>query len=320
LRERRFKKLSVRQPAILITLLLVLAVTLTVLWNFVLAHDYALLKELAAGGTFHTWFIVLGTGLFLTMIVLSTVLGIQLIWNVRRSQRQSNFLASVSHELNSPLSSIKLFAQTLRQRDLSPEHQASFASKILVDTDRLSRIIANIVRAAEVDRVGEELSVAPGEVDLRAYLAEYVEDASAVYPGEVELALTGDEVCVEIDPLMFRQVLDNLIDNAVRYCGKRPAQVELRIVPFGALTELQVIDQGIGIPDDMLENIFERFYRIEEGEPQPSGRRGMGIGLNIVRSIVHSHNGTVGARSRGPGTGAVIWIRIPTVERAVVQA
>ena len=86
MRERRFKKLSVRQPAILITMLLVLAVTLTVLWNFVLAHDYALLKELAAGGTFHTWFIVLGTALFLAIIVLSTILGIQLIWNVRRCE------------------------------------------------------------------------------------------------------------------------------------------------------------------------------------------------------------------------------------------
>jgi signal transduction histidine kinase len=319
LRERRFKKLSVRQPAILITLVLVLAVTLTVLWNFVLAHDYAQLKELAGAGSFHTWFIVLGTALFLAIIVLSTILGIQLIGNVRQRQRQSAFLASVSHELNSPLSAIKLFAQTLRQQDLSPEHQASFANKILLDTDRLSRIIANIVRAAEVDRVGEELSVAPTEVDLRVYLAEYVEDAKAVYAGEVELTLTGDEAHVEIDPLMFRQVLDNLIDNAIRYCDKRPARVELRILPHGASTELQVIDQGIGIPDDMLENIFERFYRIEEGEPD-TGPRGMGIGLNIVRSIVQSHGGTVGARSPGPGQGAVLWIRLPTVERAVVQA
>jgi signal transduction histidine kinase len=319
LRERRFKKPSVRQPAILITVVLVLAVTLTGLWNFVLAHDYAQLKKLAGPGSFHTWFIVLGSLLFLAIIVLSTILGIQLIGNVRQRQRQSSFLASVSHELNSPLSSIRLFAQTLRQRDLSPEHQASFASKILVDTDRLSRIIANIVRAAEVDRVGEELSVAPTEVDLRVYLAEFVEDAKAVHPGEVELTLTGNEAYVEIDPLMFRQVLDNLVDNAVRYCEEKPAQVELRIVPFGALTELQVIDQGIGIPDDMLENIFERFYRIEEDEPD-TGPRGMGIGLNIVRSIVRSHGGTVGARSRGPGEGTVIWIRLPTVERAVVQA
>jgi len=118
---------------------------------------------------------------------------------------------------------------------------------------------------------------------------------------------------------MFRQVLDNLIDNAGRYCEKRPAQVELRIVPFGDSTELQVIDQGIGIPDDMLESIFERFYRIEEAGPQ-ARPRGMGIGLSIVRSIVRSHGGTVGARSRGPGAGAIIWIRLPTVERAVVQA
>jgi signal transduction histidine kinase len=298
---------------------LVLIVTLTVLWNVVLVHDYNRLKELAGGATFHTIFIALGSALLLAITVVSTILGIRLISNVRWTQRQSNFLASVSHELNSPLSSIKLFAQTLQREGLSDAERTRFTGKILIDTERLSRIVANIVRAAEVDHRGEALTVAPAEVDLMAYLRTYVDDAQAVHAGDIELGLSGDEACVEIDPLMFRQVLDNLVDNAIRYRTATPAHVELRVVRDAEWTEIQVADQGIGVGPDRVERIFERFNRLEEGHPV-KGRRGMGIGLSIVRSIVKSHGGTVGARSAEPGLGTTIWIRLPTVRRAEVPA
>jgi len=315
-REVRFRNTSVRLPAALLATVLVLVITLTVLWNFVLVHDYNRLKELAGGSYFHTTFIILGSALFLAITVLSTILGIRLISNLRWSQRQSNFLASVSHELNSPLSSIKLFAQTLQREGLSPVDRARFTGKILVDTERLSRIVANIVRAAEVDHRGEHLTVAPGEVDLMSYLRTYVDDAQAVHAGEVALSLSGDESCVEIDPLMFRQVLDNLVDNAIRYRSKAPAQVEVRVVRDGEWTEIQVTDQGIGVAAERLDRIFDRFSRLDDKQ----GRRGMGIGLSIVRSVVMSHGGTVGARSAGPGRGTTIWVRLPAVARAGVEA
>ena len=139
MRERRFKRFSIRGPVVLFALVLVLAVTLTVLWNVALVHDYNRLRDLAAGGgAFHGALIAVGSALLLAIIVLSCVLGIQLITNLRWSQRQSNFLASVSHELNSPLTSIKLYAQTLRRDDLSAPDRAGFVRKILFDTDRLS--------------------------------------------------------------------------------------------------------------------------------------------------------------------------------------
>jgi len=314
----RFRNTSVRLPATLLATVLVLVITLTVLWNFVLVHDYNRLKELAGGGYFHTTLIVLGSALFLAITVVSTILGIRLISNLRWSQRQANFLASVSHELNSPLSSIKLFAQTLQRQGLSPDERARFTGKILVDTERLSRIVANIVRAAEVDHRGEDLTVAPSEVDLMAYLRNYVDDAQAVHAGEVVLSLSGEEACVEIDPLMFRQVLDNLVDNAIRYKAERPASVEMRVVRDGAWTEIQVIDQGIGIEPERIDRIFERFNH--EDDAPAKGRVGMGIGLSIVRSIVTSHGGTVEAWSAGPGLGATFRIRLPAIVRAEVPA
>jgi len=307
---------------VLYALVLFCAVMLTVLWSVVLVQDYIQLKEVvgATDVAFHTFYIVLGAVLFVSLAVLTTILSIRLFANMRWSQRQSDFLASVSHELNSPLSSIKLFAQTLRRGDLVSEDRERFAGRIVMDTDRLSRLIANILRAAEVDRVGADLAVSPGVFELHGYLAEFVEDARTVYADKVTLTLTGDdEAWAEVDPIMFRQVLDNLVDNAIRYRGKGPALVELRLRGGDDWTELQVIDKGMGIPSGRLENVFERFYQLEEGQP-PTGRRGMGIGLNVVRSIVRSHGGQVEARSEGPGKGTTIRIRLPGVGRVEVEA
>ena len=311
--------MSVRLPALLFATVLALVITLTVLWNVVLVHDYHQIRQLAGGGSFHTAFIVLGSALFLGITVLSTILGIRLISNLRWSQRQSNFLASVSHELKSPLSSIKLFAQTLQRQGLSPTDRSRFTGKILADTERLSRIVANVVRAAEVDHRGEVLTVAPTEVDLMSYLRSYVDDARAVHGCDVELSLSGEEACVEIDPMMFKQVLDNLVDNAIRYRAKTPAQVELQVVRDGDWIEIRVTDQGVGVAADRIERIFERFSRLEDGQGA-KGRRGMGIGLSIVRSIVQSHGGKVGARSAGPGRGLTVWSRLPAIRPTEAQA
>ena len=110
MRASRRKSLSLRGPAILLGFVLVFSVALTVLWNVFLVQDYNTIRDATGEATFHTTFIVIGSVLFTAIIVLSTILGAQLMTNVRWRQRQSNFLASVSHELNSPLSAIKLFA------------------------------------------------------------------------------------------------------------------------------------------------------------------------------------------------------------------
>ncbi|MHC4338585.1 MAG: sensor histidine kinase [Planctomycetota bacterium] len=295
--------------------MLVLIVTLTVLWNVVLAHDYQRFRDLAAESeAFHWTLIAVGSLLFLAIIVLSSVLGIQLFASIRWRNRQADFLATVSHELNSPLSSIKLFAQTLRRGDLDPADRAGFVSKILFDVGRLSRIIANILRAAEADNRGEELQVALQEVELGKYLHDYVDDARALYEGKLELELTGErEARASIDPMMFRQVLDNLVDNAVRYRGSGVAQMEFRLLRPDGWVELEAIDQGVGIPEEELGLIFDRFYRAENLSPDRR-RRGMGIGLDVVRTIIRGHGGEVGARSEGPGKGTAIWVRIPGVE------
>ena len=313
LSERRYRSLSIRGPVTLFVIVLVLIVTLTVLWHVALVQDYQKLKELAAqDSAFHWTFIALGSVLFLTIIVLSISLGAQLIGHIRWSQRQSNFISSVSHELNSPLSAIKLFAQTLRKQDLSTADRIDFVEKILFDVERLQRLIANILRAAEVDNRGDELPVVTQKVELLGYLREYIEDASALnQESGLELALAGDgQLEVNLDRMMFHQVLDNLIDNAIRYRGERAPRVEIELTPVDGWAELRVADRGIGVEGHELGHLFDRFYRSDQ--PAPGQRRkGTGIGLYVVRSIVEAHGGRVKAFSDGPGRGTTVSIRLP---------
>ena len=316
--ERHYRSLSIRGPVTLFVIVLVLIVTLTVLWHVALVQDYQKLKELAAQeSAFHWTFIALGSVLFLAIIVLSISLGAQLIGHIRWSQRQSRFISSVSHELNSPLSAIKLFAQTLRKRDLSTTDRLDFVEKILFDVERLQRLIANILRAAEVDNRGEELPVVTQKVELVGYLREYIEDASALNrESGLTLALGGeDRLAVCLDRVLFRQVLDNLIDNAIRYRGEQPPAVELQLARLDGWAELRVTDRGIGVEPHELGHLFDRFYRSDQLAPALK-RKGTGIGLYVVRSIVEAHGGRVKAISDGPGRGTTISIRLPAGQPA----
>lgn len=312
---------SLKGPITLFVIVLVFTVTLAVLWNFVLVADWQRIRELAAtpeGAAFHWTFIAVGSALFVAIIALSCILGAQLIGQIRWSRRQSNFIASVSHELNSPLSSIKLFAQTIRRENVSVEDRRRFVDRILFGVERLSRLVQNILRAADLDRRDGDLLVMPEDVDLKPYIEEYEEEIRTVFRerGEavrVALEPVAGPLVVALDRTMFRQVLDNIVDNAIRYRAGDETRITMRAARKGEWAEVEVADEGLGIPAREIPRIFERFYRIEDGDPARS-HEGMGIGLYVVQSVVEAHGGKVGAHSEGPGRGATIWLRLPLIE------
>ncbi|MCA8961452.1 MAG: HAMP domain-containing histidine kinase [Planctomycetes bacterium] len=317
--DRRKRTFSIKGPIILSAVVLVLVVTLTVIWNLTLVHDYNKLRDLAVqSGAFHGTMIAVGSVLFFLIIVFACILIFQLIHNIRWAQRQSEFIATVSHELNSPLASIKLFAQTLRSDRLSREDHEKFVDRILTGVERLSHIISNILRAAEVEHGRGGIVVTPERVELTNYIEEFLEQARDVFGPTLDVTFTTEGECwVDIDPVAFRQVLENLLDNAVRYRSGDRAEVEVRLETRGERWELLVSDRGIGVQRSDLKRIFDRFYRSES----EAGRRpGMGIGLNVVRSIVTGHGGHVVASSAGPGHGLAIQISLPRGEAAEVGA
>lgn len=311
--RRRHRRLSLRRPITIFVFILVLMLTLTVLWHVRLVYDYQKLKNLAAQDAFHWTFIALGSLLFLVIIVLSSLLAAELIGHIRWSRRQSNFLASVSHELNSPLSSIKLFAQTLRRPELKAEDRLDFVNKILFDVERLQRLIANILRSADADSREDELQVVVQRVDLASYLREFIHDANRLHASSgLQITFSGDSAMyLELDRLMFRQVLDNLVDNAVRYHGEAPPRVEINVRRIGGWAEIRIIDQGVGVSDADLPKLFERFFRAHSAVSGQRSRPGTGIGLYVVRSIIEAHGGRVRAESPGLDGGLAIVMRLP---------
>lgn len=318
---------SVTGPAIAFAIALVLVTALLVLWNVVLAVDYARIRELAerataeGGGAFHWTFIALGSGLFVAAIVLFSVLGAQLFGEIRWTQRLSTFIAMFTHELNSPLASIKLFVQTLRGApDLPREERERFLDLVLADVERLRSQISNVLRAAQID-APHGFTIARQAVDLREYLEDYVAGRRSALErlapgGRIEL-LDGITAEVAIDPFAFRQVLDNLVDNAVKFAGSGGARISIAIAPGSRQNRvvIEVRDEGSGIEARELDRIFERFAR---GKPSgDAGRQpGTGLGLFIVRSIVRAHGGSVAALSEGPGRGATMRIELPVRKAA----
>ncbi len=202
----------------------------------------------------------------------------------------------------------------MRRPDLSTVDRLDFVEKILFDVERLQRLIANILRAAEVDNRGDELPVVTQQVELGSYLREYIDDALALNAeSRLKLSLASEgKFEVKLDRMMFRQVLDNLIDNAIRYRGDRTPVVELTLKRVENWFELRVRDRGIGVDGDELPHLFDRFYR---SDTAASGRRrkGTGIGLYVVRSIVEAHGGRVKAFSFGLDRGTTMSIRLPVL-------
>lgn len=312
---------SAKVPAILFAVAVVLMVTLTALWNVVLVRDYMRIRELARqeserGGAFHWTFIAIGSTLFVTIIVLVVLVAIRLFAEIRWNRLTSGFVASVSHELNTPLSSIKLYAQTLARPQISEADRIRFAQFIHADVERLMGLVANILRAAQIDMA--KLRLDRVEVPLRAYLAEYVDATRAVLDRTIGAARAvtvelgpGPDAVVAIDRGLFRQVLDNLVDNSVKYGRPEGCRIVVRTAEAGRnRIAVELEDDGIGMPAGELKKVFERFYRIEDDDPGRS-RKGTGLGLSIVAALVSAHDGTVLARSDGPGRGTQVRIDLP---------
>jgi two-component system phosphate regulon sensor histidine kinase PhoR len=223
------------------------------------------------------------------------------------------FVANVSHELRTPLSVIKGYVETLvdGHRDMPVEDREKFLLTIQRHTERLNSILEDLLTLSRLESTNPGLNLE--STSLATLITGVVDDvkrrpAAAAHalvlqlePGVGELAL---------DPLKISQVLENLIDNALKYTP-RGATVEVRARPVDIGVEVCVRDNGPGIPAEDLTRIFERFYRVDKGRSREKG--GTGLGLSIVKHIVQLHGGRVWAESE-PGKGAAFFFRLPRRE------
>ena len=227
----------------------------------------------------------------------------------RLEQLKSDFVATVSHELRTPLAAVYGSALTLAGRDLSghDEIQKALVAQIAEQSARLAAIVEDILLTGELDAGG--LRVEPAEVDPLELARSAVETARARAGAAARIDLVAPERVgsIDADAGRLRQVLDNLIENAIKYSpdGHR---TEVRIEESERTVSFSVVDEGIGIPPEEHERIFEKFYRLDP--EQAHGVGGSGLGLYVCRELVERMDGRISVESE-PGRGSTFRIELP---------
>ncbi len=256
--------------------------------------------------------LVLGAILF-ALIIAGVVLNTTfLVLEIRRNELHNNFINSVTHELKTPVASIRLYLETLKTRPVDEAKRQQFYDIMLEDSDRLLDTIEQVLKAGQVTS-GRHPDPVP------VSLPETIEQSLALARSRHRLAdesltfvnqLPANEAAIVMgDPDDLRSAILNLLDNAVKYSGQAvTVLVELAAGEKGELL-VRVRDQGIGIPSHELKPIFERFHRIRD--VAASRVKGTGLGLFIVSAVAKRHKGRVFAESGGSGMGSTFTLQLP---------
>jgi signal transduction histidine kinase len=243
--------------------------------------------------------------LIITGLILNTIF---LIREIRRNEQHDAFLNAMTHELKTPLASIRLYLDTLMTREPDAETRRRFYGIMRDDSDRLLGTVEQVLLASRTREKGRLIE--SEKIPLAELIEESISfirerrglnaDAVRFVPPPVDIEVNGDRE-------ELRSALNNLLDNAVKYTRDKPLITVSLTARERGRAEIAVADNGIGIPPEDLKRVFKRFYRV----PGRNGVKGTGLGLAIVKAIVEKHGGRVSAESRGEGKGSTFTITLP---------
>jgi two-component system sensor histidine kinase SenX3 len=255
--------------------------------------------------------LVLGIIFFFLIIAGLVVYTVFLVREIHKNEQQDSFLNAVTHELKTPIASLRLYLETLQTRQLTEAHHQDFYRIMLEDTDRLLGTVEQILKAGEARQASSKKNWE--RVDFSAIVTETVDLTRLRHhlPAEV-LQFTSsaeEKIYLRGNPQELRTAVFNLVENAVKYSTeKKEIEIDL-LTPDIDTILLRVRDKGVGIPQPELKRIFKRFYRVASSA---TGRvKGTGLGLFIVRSIARHHGGDAFAESEGTGRGSTFTLRLP---------
>jgi signal transduction histidine kinase len=252
--------------------------------------------------------------IFFALIIAGMVVNtIFLVRELRRSEQHDSFINAVTHELKTPVASIRLHVETLQRRELPENQKQEFYRLMLSDTDRLTETVEQVLRAGRAGdkKTGREKA----EVDFGQLVRECMEATRSrhhLQPEALryeEAASNGSGMRVRGSAEDLRTAVFNVLDNAVKYSGET---VDVRVLleaPDDERVVLRVQDHGVGIPADDVKRIFKRFYRVTHRSLMQV--KGTGLGLFIVKAIAKKHGGKVFAESDGEGLGTTIVLELP---------
>jgi signal transduction histidine kinase len=251
--------------------------------------------------------------IFFAAIILGLILNTGfLVREIRRNEQHDSFINAVTHELKTPIASVRLYLETLQRREVDEPQRQQFYRLMLEDADRLLGTVDQVLKAGEVGykrearhRVETDFSKLVRECMELARTRHHLEPDSLQYQGPTN----GTAARVQADPEELRAAVSNILDNAIKYSGGR-VDVSVQIeMPDEKRVVLRVRDKGVGIPANALKRVFKRFYRVP-GRTR-SQVKGTGLGLFIVRSVARAHGGKVFAESGGEARGTTITFELP---------
>ena len=242
-----------------------------------------------------------------------TVFGALLLWrDVRRELRlaelRSQFVSSVSHELKTPLTAIRMFAETLRLGRADGATRDEYLDTIVNESERLTRLLNNVLDFSKIEQGRKAYRLEPSSlVDVVRVAAR-----AMAYPLEqhgfvLRLEIDESVPAVRVDADALEQAILNLLTNAMKYSGEG-REIDLRLAQDERQAVIAVRDRGVGIPLHEQTRIFEKFYRVQTADNQRIP--GTGLGLTLVDHIARAHDGSVGVES-APGHGSTFSIRVP---------
>ncbi len=296
---------SISVPIILSSVAVVLSVALLVGWILVIYRNQVLTQNWEG----NAWLMITGILSFVTIMSVLVLFSVFLAREIREVRRQTSFIDSVTHELRSPLASLRLCLETQAREGLQPAQRQRLHEMMLGDIERLSAFVDDILESSRLADGSEARGVEAFELaGLVRRCVTTTAKRHHLEPDAVELELPAGLV-LHTDPVALEVVLRNLLDNAIKYSNP-PGKVSVRASegPKGALV-LEVRDEGVGIPKGELKRVFERFYRVEDEAVR--SRRGTGLGLFVVASLARGLGGRVQAFSAGPGEGTRMVVTLP---------
>ncbi|MBC8073351.1 MAG: HAMP domain-containing histidine kinase [Deltaproteobacteria bacterium] len=274
-----------------------LTFALLVGWIYVIVRSHEVPQQWAAG---NVWLLFAGIVSFLAIIAVLVLFSVFLAREILEVRRRTTFIDSVTHELRSPLASLKLCLETMGRAGLDSDQRDHLHEMMRDDVERLSAFIEDILETTRVEHGGKGRAVA--RIELAGLVERCIEMVMRRYHFDPEIIRVDIQPHLSIvsDRAALEVVIKNLLDNAIKYSDP-PPQVVVHAVEEAGVIRLSVSDRGIGIPKRDLKRIFDRFYRVDEEAVR--ARRGTGLGLFVVQALVRAIGGRLTAHSDGVGQG-----------------
>lgn len=294
---------SISLPIVLASITVPLSVALLVGWVLLLIGDQGVSQA-----TPNVWILGVGATAFVMIIATLVLFSVFLVREILEVRRQNSFIDSVTHELKSPLASLKLCLETSARPELNASQREELRGMMLADLDRLSVFVDDILEASRLAHGHSGYVVA--EVPLCALAESCAKSAAARHkldPAVIEIEVPSS-LTVLTERTALETILKNLLDNAIKYSDP-PHRVELRARHVESTVEIEVKDHGIGLQRQHLRRIFRRFYRVPSERVR--ARRGTGLGLFVVSALARNLGGSLSAHSQGLGTGSTFRLTLP---------